>query len=305
MKKSALILSMLLAACVPARLQRVPVREHHSISNSGNLERAFGGASDDATKLSLGNWIEKNHHLTNPEQPNGIRASFHPGGPGVFSPHYFDRLEAVGNLKVDGLPHHRMEGVGVPMVGYRENRGREAVEKWYPPEGITRAVTAVAIPGPAGKVEIRLIDRMHAETVTIGGKHHPLAADFTVPFVTLLEKTGSLLVAGFTSTVRLKSVREPGFALMEPYDPDRTPLILIHGLFSTPLAWAKLTNELWAVPEVRRRYQIWHYLYPTNPPALYSARVMRGKLDELRVFLDPEGGDPAMRCDRAVQRNDS
>jgi pimeloyl-ACP methyl ester carboxylesterase len=82
---------------------------------------------------------------------------------------------------------------------------------------------------------------------------------------------------------------------MEPYDPDRTPLILIHGLFSTPLAWAELTNELWAVPAVRRRYQIWHYLYPTNPPALYSARIMRGQLDELRHFLDPHQRDPAMR----------
>ncbi len=190
---------------------------------------------------------------------------------------------------------HRQAGIGVPLAGFRENRGREVVEMWYPPEGITRAVTAVAIPGTRGNVEIRLIDRMRAETLTVQGKHQPLAADFTVPFTTRLEKTGPLQSSGFTSLVRLKAEREPGFALMEPYDPDRTPLILIHGLISTPLAWAELTNELWAVPSIRRRYQIWHYLYPTNPPALYSARVMRGKLDKLRDFLDPNGDDPAMQ----------
>jgi pimeloyl-ACP methyl ester carboxylesterase len=72
-------------------------------------------------------------------------------------------------------------------------------------------------------------------------------------------------------------------------------LILIHGLFSTPLAWASLTNELWADPAVRERYQIWHYLYPTNAPPLYSARIMRGQLDELRMFLDPGQKDPAMQ----------
>lgn len=295
MKKFIFVLCLFLSACAPARLQRVPVRGHHAGPNLSDLQRAFGGASDAAAKRSLGNWIERNHALVSPESPPGSRVSFHPGGPGVFPPRYFDRLEAVSHLKVDGMTHHRVEGVGVPMVGYRENRGREAVEKWYPPEGITRAVTAVVVPGSAGKFEIRLIDRSRAETVTISGKRHPLAADFTVPFVTLLEKTGSLLVSGFTSPVRRESVREPGFSLMEPYDPNRTPLILIHGLFSTPLAWAELTNELWAVPEVRSRYQIWHYLYPTNPPALYSARVMRGKLDELRGFLDPDGNDPAMR----------
>ena len=295
MLKAVVAICLFLAACAPARLQRVSVLGHHSPAVSTDLARAFGGATDVAANRSLGRWIEKNHDSAAPVSPPGFRVGFHPGGPGIFAPDYFDRLEPAEHYKVRGLNHHRTDGVGVPMIGFRENRGREPIEKWYPPEGITRAVTAVAVPGPSGKIEIRLIDRMHAETVTIAGKTQPLAADFTVPFTTLLEKTGPLLAAGFTSTIRLKSDREPGFALMEPYDPDRTPLLLIHGLFSTPLAWAELTNDLWAEPEVRRRYQIWHYLYPTNPPALYSARVMRGKLDELRKFLDPDGNDPAMR----------
>lgn len=293
--KAALVICLLLAACAPARLQRVSARGHQSPAIISDLTRAFGGATDEAANRSLGQWIEKNHASTSPTSPPGFHVKIHPGGPGIFPPDYFDRLEPADHYKVRGLNHHRVYGTGVTMIGFRENRGREAGEKWYPPEGITRAVTAVAIPGPSGKVEIRLFDRMRTETVTIAGKRQPLAADFTVPFTTLLEKTGPLLAAGFTSTIRVKSDRDPGFALMEPYDPNRTPLILIHGLFSTPLAWAELTNELWAVPEVRRRYQIWHYLYPTNPPALYSARVMRGKLDELRDFLDPNGNDPAMR----------
>jgi pimeloyl-ACP methyl ester carboxylesterase len=295
MLKVVLVLCLLLAACAPARLQRVSARGYQSPANTTDLARAFRGETDEAANRSLGRWIEKNHASTSPSPPPGFRVSFHPGGPGVFAPSYFDRLESVDRYRVQGLNHHLADGIGIPMVGFRENRGREPVEKWYPPEGITRAVTAVAIPGPSGKVEIRLIDRMRTETVMIGGKRQPLAADFTVPFTRLLEKTGPLLAAGFTSTIRRKADRDPSFALMEPYDPGRTPLILIHGLFSTPLAWAELTNELWAVPEVRSRYQIWHYLYPTNPPALYSARVMRGKLDELRDFLDPEGDDPAMR----------
>ncbi len=291
--KAVLVLCLFVAACAPARLERLSDRNPSIVSS--DLARAFGGATDEAATRSLGKWIAKGHGGVPPESPPGYRVTWHPGGPGIFAPGYFDRLEPASSYHVRGLKHHRAEGIGVPLVGFRENRGREAVEKWYPPEGITRAVTAVAIPGSKGNVEIRLIDRMRTETLTIQGKPRQLAADFTVPFTALLEKTGPLQSSGFTSLVRMKSDREPGFALMEPYDPNRTPLILIHGLISTPLAWAELTNELWAVPSIRRRYQIWHYLYPTNPPALYSARVMRGKLDELRDFLDPNGDDPAMQ----------
>ncbi|MES2439273.1 MAG: alpha/beta fold hydrolase [Verrucomicrobiota bacterium] len=295
--KPLLVLCLFLAACAPARLERLSERGSRSSFVSTDLARAFDGANDEAATRSLGKWIARNDSSSSPKSLPGYRVTWHPGGPGIFPADYFDRLEPASRYEVSGLKHHRVDGIGVALVGFRENRGRDAVEKWYPPEGITRAVTAVAIPGPAKNgtksVEIRLIDRMHTETF---GRHHAtLAADFTVPFTTLLEKTGPLKTAGFTSMVRMKSDRDPGFSLMEPYDPSRTPLILIHGLFSTPLAWAELTNELWAVPEIRRRYQIWHYLYPTNPPALYSARVMRGQLDELRKFLDPQGNDPAMR----------
>jgi len=51
-----------------------------------------------------------------------------------------------------------------------------------------------------------------------------------------LEKTGPLQSTGINAVFSRNMKREPGFALMEPYDPERTPLILIHGLFSTPLA---------------------------------------------------------------------
>lgn len=295
--KSLFFFCLFLTACAPARLERLSDRGNRSSYVSNDLARAFDGADDEAALRSLGKWIAGNATGGKPDSVPGYRITWHPGGPGIFAPDYFDRIEPASRYEVRGLKHHRLTGIGVPLVGFRENRNREAVEKWYPPEGITRAVTAVAIPGASRNgvrsVEIRLIDRMRTET--FGKNRATLAADFTVPFTTLLEKTGPLQTSGFTSVVRIKSDRDAGFALMEPYDPNRTPLILIHGLFSTPLAWAELTNELWAIPAVRKRYQIWHYLYPTNPPALYSARVMRGQLDELRRFLDPGGNDPAMK----------
>ena len=82
---------------------------------------------------------------------------------------------------------------------------------------------------------------------------------------------------------------------MEPYEPGKTPLIMVHGLLDTPLAWMNLSNELWADDEIRNRYQIWHYLYNTSAPALYSGRILSNQLRELRPMLDPDGRDSAMQ----------
>ena len=296
---SLLIVSLAVAACAPARLERVKEKRWPTPVAS-DLERAFEGASDEAATKALGNWIEEAHrsgHLT--QETGGYRLRFRTKGSGIYAPGYFDRLERASRYAPVGLDSHREPGSGVPMIGRRDNLRREAIEQWYPPEAITRAVTAVAIPGPMreGKreVEIRLYDRLQTEAVLIHGKQQALAADFTVPWAGLLGETRALATTGLTSVLRQQTGRQPSFALMEAYDPEKTPLILIHGLFSTPLAWAELTNELWADPAVRTRYQIWHYLYPTNAPPLYSARVMRKQLDELRKSLDPDGRDPAMQ----------
>jgi pimeloyl-ACP methyl ester carboxylesterase len=203
---------------------------------------------------------------------------------------------------VDGFPHHRGSGIGVPMVGYRTNRHREPHEQWYADKLITRAVTAVAVPGPAHdgqrSVEIRLYDRHKTESISVAGSRQTLAWDFSVPWAAQLQTARPLGDTGFFSAFRWKAPLPAGFHLTEDYDPRRTPVICIHGLFSTSLAWAELTNELWADPALRQRYQVWHYLYPTNAPALYSAMILRRQLDELRKELDPGGKDPAMK--RAV-----
>lgn len=299
---SLFVLSLAVTSCVPARLERLSERITKSEATASDLARAFDGANDEAAKRSLGRWIEQRRregHTGGAITEGSHRVSFRHGGDGLYDPAYFDRLEPTDHYEVTGLEHHRTEGIGVPMTGYRENKGKEPVEKWYPPEAITRVITAVAVPGRTKggvrEVEIRLYDRLKTETLVVAGKRQVLAGDFTVPFAALLENTQALARTSITSVIRRDSGRKAGFALLQEYDPRRTPLILVHGLFSTPLAWAELSNELWSDPEVRQRYQLWHYLYPTNPPALYSARVMRGQLDELRRSLDPSGRDPAMQ----------
>ena len=275
---------------------------HTGIETDTDLARAFDGANDPAATRRLGRWIEEQHAsggTAGVVQVGSHRVHFHPGGEDIFAPTYFDKLECADHFRVVGLEDHRIEGLGVAMTGHRENKHTKPIEQYYPPEAITRVVTAVAVPGASRggfrEMEIRLYNRMKTETVVLAGKRQTMAANFTVSFAGLLANTRSLARSGLTSVLQQDTGKKTGFYMTEEYDPRRTPVIMIHGLFSTPLAWAELTNELRADPAVRQRYQIWHYLYPTNAPPLYSARVMRLQLDEFRRFLDPQGNDPAMQ----------
>ncbi|MBB5036977.1 esterase/lipase family protein [Prosthecobacter dejongeii] len=212
---------------------------------------------------------------------------------------YFDEIHPADGLKVLKIHHHQRSGIGIPLLAIRENTHRESLEKYFPPEVITRPLTAVFQAGPAHqgnqRIFIRLLCPLRQENLLHQGKLQPLAADFSTPWAAALSRTGKLRQSAVLDMLTGTPKREPQLYLMEAYDPRKEPLIMIHGLLSSPLAWANLSNDLWADPEIRQRYQIWHYLYNTSAPALYSARLLRAQLKQLRSLLDPEGDDPAMQ----------
>jgi len=208
---------------------------------------------------------------------------------GDFQPGYFESLLPAEDFRVVGFRHrHVRAGTGVPLVGHRKNSGREPVESFYPPEGICRPVTAVFKAGPGKVMRLRLADPLYDET---------LAADFTAPLASLMTHVGGLSRMGLTGLLGGKHSRERGHKLylMEPYDPRKIPVIFVHGLLSTPLTWAEVTNDVWGDAQFRRQHQVWHYLYPTSAPFLYSARLFRKRIDETLHTLDPKGKAAASR----------
>lgn len=200
---------------------------------------------------------------------------------------YFDTLFPAAAYDVCGLQQrHTRAGAGVALVGSRKNTYREPIESLYPPELITRPVTAVFQPGPGRTMTVALKDPR---------RHTALAADFTAPFAELVGHAALLARTGFGGLMGTRTARErgSGLFLLEPYDPQKTPVLFVHGILSTPLAWANVTNDLWGNAEFRRRYQIWHYHYPTSAPFLYSAKIFRQQLAAAREKLDPGGRHPA------------
>ncbi|HEY5705401.1 MAG TPA: hypothetical protein VIS96_07490 [Terrimicrobiaceae bacterium] len=76
-------------------------------------------------------------------------------------------------------------------------------------------------------------------------KQVPLAGDFTATWGVLLSRAARLRGATFSGLISPKvASREPKLFLMEPYDPDKTVLLMVHGLPSTALAWGRATGKI-------------------------------------------------------------
>ena len=181
-----------------------------------------------------------------------------------------------------------VEGIGAPVVAI----GREEkpdFRKALTSRRLYGGVTAI-IRFENRQAHLDLLDPFATKRVTVAGKQMPVAADFTAPLAVGLtrerpEKLGltRLLSPGkYADTARLTR--------LQPYDPNRIPIIFVHGLQDTPASWVPLINALRDDVEIRRRYQLWVYSYPSGYPYPYSAALFREELDAVsRAFPDRKG----------------
>lgn len=185
-----------------------------------------------------------------------------------------DELDVRGKFVV---PRVIREGAGAALVAVRSEQAAEIPLRFAPPRVYT-AVTAVAR-FTGRKCKIEFIDPLATETVNVSGRTLPLQADLTAPIALGLtrehpEKIGFAAMVNpekFAHTLRLIQV--------QPYDPNKIPVVFVHGLQDTPVAWVPMVNALWADPVLRRNYQVCVFSYPSGYPVPYSALLLRRELE--------------------------
>ncbi len=127
-----------------------------------------------------------------------------------------------------------------------------------------------------------LYDPLATESVPANGHTYPLAADFTAPIALALAELNP-------GKVELKRMFKPGefkdsarLAMLQPYDPKKIPVLLIHGLGDSQATWAPMVEDLRKDPTFRTHYQIWFYTYPTGYPYPLMAAQLREKMDGIK-----------------------
>lgn len=220
--------------------------------------------------------------------------------PSVWDPDRFDELRFAGDYVVCGMHHYfGSDGVGVPLIAVRrpsqqELDHRQGPERFYPYWEVY-PVTAVLRFGASGAEPptLELHDTLRSSHLATAGGILPLAADLTTPTAYHFARGRLSFYERVSLFTPERVVREVGLHMLHPYERGKIPVVMIHGLGSSPMAWGRVVNELRGDPALRSRYQFWMYMYPTGNPFMLSAAELRRALAEARDAVDPDHSDPA------------
>jgi hypothetical protein len=180
----------------------------------------------------------------------------------TWSPTYFARFENA--RRVDRrrfwISTDR-SGLGGTLVGIHPTVTAGGLpQRLEPPKGFRIAVTAVLRfsdhpKPPETEAQLELVNPRIQDSVRLGKRKYSLAADFTAPAATYARVNE--LWTGFVNMVLgEKTESKSGLYLLEPYDPDRIPVVFVHGLLSSGYTWLNVINAVRAEPEIRKRYQV-------------------------------------------------
>jgi len=177
------------------------------------------------------------------------------------------------------------DGMGAPLVAIRHLTVEQAAALFTAPAIYYGVTGFVEFEGSRCVLSIR--DPLAAESVTVEGHTYPMAANFTASLAMGLaeekpQKLGLIRLLRpeeYAATARV--------ARLEPYNPNKSVVLFLHGLMDTPATWVPMLNDLRADKDIRANYQFWFYSYPSGYPYPYSALILRQELDAIEKRFPP------------------
>ena len=133
------------------------------------------------------------------------------------------------------------------------------------------------------------------ESVDLHGEKVPLAGNFTAAYGLWLAQSGFATQSLRTLFGMSEGIGAPHMYLMQPWDPNRRIIFMLHGLGSSPEAWVNVANEIMGDPELRRHFQVWQVYYPTNAPIALNRYEINQAFNNTLKHFDPTGSTPAAK----------
>ncbi|MEM5423542.1 esterase/lipase family protein [Paraburkholderia ferrariae] len=136
-------------------------------------------------------------------------------------------------------------------------------------------------------------DPFRVKSVEINGETVPLAANFSAGYGIWLARSGFARQSLRSLLGRTRGIDRPRIYMMQPFDPDRRIVLMLHGLASSPEAWVNVANDIQGDDMLRQHFQVWQVYYPTNVPILVNLARIRQAVQLTLAHFDPAGKLPA------------
>ncbi len=199
-----------------------------------------------------------------------------------------EQFRSSYNMKFQGLfTINRRDGFGAEFVVVRKTKPINPSKKFiFNPEEYYKTsedwniyfaknlpVTVIAEPQQAGEKNIltapfviRFFDPYKVEDAVVEGDSFKITGNFSVPYGLWLS-ANNFGMLGYKKVLNMgESSAMPHLFMIEPYQPNKKVIVLIHGLASSPEAWVALTNNIMGDKVLRENYQVWQVFYTTNMP---------------------------------------
>ena len=230
-----------------------------------------------------------------------------------------ERIQSSYNMNFSGFYSiNRQEGLGAEFVVVKKNPQTPVTDSFilnpneyfqthpnpniHPPRYLP--VSAVAQPSQAtanvqdilsseATFNIEFYDPYLYHTAQVNQHPYTLTANYTVPFGLWLAEN-QLGTAGYKTLLnREKDLQMPHLFQLEPYQPNKKIIIMIHGLASSPETWISLTNNIMGDANLRDHYQVWQIFYSTNMPIFESRYQIQSLINQ--AFAQVEPNSPSAR----------
>jgi hypothetical protein len=177
------------------------------------------------------------------------------------------------DFTVRGLRNrYRRAGIGAPLIATVSAGKNTEISKWVPPNPkvpVTAVVRFDNLSTTLSTGRIRAVMSLYEDdatgSVTIEGRAIPLERETTAALAYRLNDSPlwDFEIAGFRrGDFRSKDTEENyGLFMVQPYRPNRIPVVFVHGTASSPARWAEMANELMSGEFIGPHHQFWFFMY--------------------------------------------
>jgi len=207
-----------------------------------------------------------------------------------------ERFLLTDQYRVRGLSlRNRESGLGTPLLAVQQLDPELGMRRCAPATAFLRLpMTLAEVSSDTNDAVLELYSAYVTNAVNIGEVSVPLETDLTTHLAYMLnqEMVWELGMKYFFAPTRpMRRQLIPATTFRS----DRIPLVFVHGTFSSPVTWAEMNNTLAADPLIRKRYQIWQFIYGSGKSLVFSAGELRDALTAKINELDPQGTNALLR----------